>query len=194
MDSIEVLRGLHRGIRFMFENSIRSVFTPEQLKERPDDRGNSIAWLIWHVARTEDMIVNSIIKGTPQVLIEGNWGDRLGIDATHIGTGLGEGEVAEFTKELNVDAADEYWNEVSKASYRWIKSIAAEDLDLIPALDERLSAIPPILAGSDNQGPIQFWSGRNAGFLFGGVVVGHGYIHIGQMQEIGGRIGKRGWF
>jgi hypothetical protein len=194
MDAIEVLRALHRGVRFLFENSVRGVLTHEQMKERPDGRGNSVAWLMWHTARTEDMAINSIIQGTPQILIEGNWAEKLGIDATHIGTGLGEEEVAEFTKELNVEAVDQYWQETANASYRWLKSISSSDLDVVPDFQERLAAVPPVIVGGSSELAIQFWKARNAGQLFQGLVIGHGFIHVGQMQEIGGRIGVVGWF
>lgn len=194
MDSIELLKRMHRGVRFAFENTIKSVFTPEEMKGRVDDQGNSISWLVWHMARSEDVVTNTILQGTPQLLTQDGWQDRIGIDAMHIGTGLGEEGAAEITKQINVEAADEYWQAVAKVSYEWLKSIKPEDLDVVPDLSERLSTIPPILAAGENQGPIQFWNGLDAGRLFSAIVVGHGYIHVGQMQEIGGRLGRVGWF
>jgi hypothetical protein len=178
----------------MFDSSVKSVLSYEQMKDRVDDKGNSIAWLMWHMARTEDVIVNSLIKGTQQVVLAGDWMTRLGIDAHHIGTGLGDDEVGEFTKKMNVDAVDEYWNAVQKATFAWIKTVTEEELDAVPDMDERLKSIPPIIVGDENQMAGTFWSGRTVGQLFTGVVIGHGYIHIGQMQEIGGRLGKIGWF
>lgn len=186
---------MHRGVRFLFENSIMNVFTPEQLKERIDDNGNSIAWLMWHLARSEDMVVNLMIRGEPQMLFEGDWNERLGIDADHIGTGLQDDEVGELTKEMNVEAVDEYWKALTKTSFAWLKSIENSDvLDEVPDIDERLRSAPPIVAGGANDAALQFWKGRSSGDLFTGIVIGHGYIHVGQMQEIGGRLGKRGWF
>ena len=164
------------------------------MKERPGERGNSVAWLMWHTARTEDMALNSLIQGTPQILIDGDWGNKLGIDATHIGTGLGDDEVADFTKELNVEAVDEYWQETAKASYRWLKSISETDLDFVPDFEERMASSPPVIASGGSELATQFWKGRNTGQLFQGLVIGHGFIHVGQMQEIGGQLGHVGWF
>lgn len=178
----------------MFEQSIRSVFTPEQMKERIDERGNSIAWLMWHTARTEDLVTQSLIQGKPQVFIADGWGPRLGIDESLNGTGLGDEEVAEATKSLNVEAVDEYWQATAKASFAWLKSITPEDLDVVPDLDARIADTPPVLRGEGNQAIWEFWRGRNVAFLFNGPIVSHGYIHVGQMQEIGGRLGRVGWF
>jgi hypothetical protein len=194
MDSVELLKRMHRGVRFAFENTIKTVFTPEQMKERVDDKGNSIVWLAWHLARTEDVVTNTILQGTPQLLTQDNWQARLGIHVTHIGTGLGDEGAAEITKQINVEAADDYWQAVAKASYEWLKAIDPKDLEEVPNLPERLAAVPPVLASATNQGVTQFWNGLDAGRLFSAIVIGHGYIHIGQMQEIGGRLGRVGWF
>lgn len=194
MDSIEVLRGLHRGVRFMFEQSIKSVFTPEQMKERIDERGNSIVWLMWHLARTEDLIVQTIFQGQPQLFESEAWGEKLGIDETLNGTGFGDEEVAEFTKAIDFSAADEYWQATAKASYRWLKSITEAQLDDIPDIDSRLAGAPPVLRGEANEGLWAFWRGRTTAFLFTGPIISHGYMHVGEMQAIGGRLGQIGWF
>lgn len=194
MDLITWVRGQHRGIRFFFENAVLGVLTPEQLKERPGEQGNSIAWLMWHLARTEDVMVNSVIRGEPQLLTSDDWPKRLRLEDTHMGTGLSDDEVGKVTGELDPLVADEYWKTVADATNAWLKSISPEVLDEIPDMYQRLSEIPPILAGADNQAMVEFWRGRTAGFLFGATVINHGYIHVGEMQAIRGRLGVQAWF
>jgi DinB family protein len=176
----------------MFERSIQTIFTPEEMKQRIDDRGNSIAWLIWHTARTEDMVVQALIKGDPQILFSGDWQQRLGVDASHIGTGIGEDEIGDFMKSMNVEAVDDYWKTVAKTSFEWLKSTSPEELDEIIDVEKRLESVPDVVVGGNNA-LTQFWNNRNAAFLFQGPVISHGYIHVGQMQEIGGRLGRTGW-
>jgi hypothetical protein len=170
------------------------VLSAEQMKERPGGVGNSVAWLVWHVARSEDMIVNAIIREQPQILLEDAWQEKLGIDATHIGTGLGDDEVGNFTDKLDPIAADDYWRTVAESTYEWLRTLEASDLDRIPDFDKVLKAIPSVLASGDSQGAIDFWNGRSVAYLLGGVVINHGYIHVGEMQAITGRLGEQGWF
>ena len=176
----------------MFEQSIQSVFTPEEMKERIDGRGNSIAWLMWHTARTEDLAVQTLIKGEDQLLFQSDWSERLGIDVSHIGTGLPEEELGEFSKSINVEAADEYWKTVAKNSFEWLKSTTPEQLDEKVDVEKRLEGVPDVIVAG-NTALTQFWNNRTTAFLFQGPVISHGYIHVGQMQEIGGRLGKTGW-
>jgi hypothetical protein len=47
-----------------------------QLRARPFGL-HSIAWLLWHISRCEDIGVNRILVDRKQVLDEGGWIDRL---------------------------------------------------------------------------------------------------------------------
>jgi hypothetical protein len=44
--------------------------TDEQMRVRPREDLNSLAWLLWHVARAEDVFVNLVLAGRPQVFDE----------------------------------------------------------------------------------------------------------------------------
>jgi hypothetical protein len=194
MDVIPWIKGQHKGVRFFYETAVRNVLSAEQMKERPGGVGNSVAWLVWHVARSEDMIVNAILREQPQILLQDAWQEKLGIDATHIGTGLGDDEIGDFTDKLDPIVADDYWRTVAESTYEWLRTLEASDLDRIPDFDKVLKAIPSVLASGDSQGAIDFWNGRSVAYLLGGVVINHGYIHVGEMQAITGRLGEQGWF
>jgi len=48
----------------------------EQMRARPGKGLNSILWLLWHTARTEDAAVNLVVHAGTQVLDEG-WARRM---------------------------------------------------------------------------------------------------------------------
>src|SRR5919206_4677208 len=49
-----------------------------QMRVRPREDLNSLAWLMWHIARAEDIMVNRLIAGRSQVFDEA-WAKRLGV-------------------------------------------------------------------------------------------------------------------
>ena len=49
----------------------------DQMRLRPHPQLNSIAWLLWHMARSEDMGVNRLIANRPDVLTGDGWASRL---------------------------------------------------------------------------------------------------------------------
>src|SRR5438034_8395477 len=49
----------------------------DQVRRRPDPRVNTIAWLLWHAARIEDVGVNGLVADRPQVLDDEEWLGRM---------------------------------------------------------------------------------------------------------------------
>ena len=66
--------------------------TDEQMRARPGKGVNSPVWLLWHMARTEDVAVNLVVTDTGQVLDDG-WAPRLNVPCRHMGTGMTDDEV-----------------------------------------------------------------------------------------------------
>ena len=44
-----------------------SGLSDEQMRRRPGEGVNSIVWLLWHMARTEDVAVNLVVAARTQV-------------------------------------------------------------------------------------------------------------------------------
>ena len=61
--------------------------TDAQMRVRPREDLNSVAWLMWHIARAEDIMVNTILAGRPQVF-DDTWMKRLGIGRRDFGIGM----------------------------------------------------------------------------------------------------------
>src|SRR2546427_266231 len=62
----------------------------EQMRVRPREDLNSLAWLLWHIARAEDIMVNVILSGREQVCDDG-WLKRLGVSRRDFGIGSAGG-------------------------------------------------------------------------------------------------------
>src|SRR5262249_31533765 len=94
---------------------------------------NSIAWLVWHMARAEDAGVNRIGAEQPQVLDEQNWLGRLGIERRDAGRGMASAEVDALSERIDVEALRAYWRAVTARTRQVVGGLAPEDLDtLVP--------------------------------------------------------------
>src|SRR6478609_3045858 len=96
-----------------YEDSVLDGLTDEQWRARPAGGGNSIAWLVWHMARTEDVAVNLLVAGRPQVLHEEGWLERLKI-RQDIGTSMSDEEVGDFSAQVDIDAILAYRHTVGR--------------------------------------------------------------------------------
>jgi hypothetical protein len=74
----------------------------EDLAFRPDGSANSIAWLVWHLARIQDDHIADLAQ-TKQVWSDG-WSKRLGLPFEESDTGYGHSskEVMEVKVEANL--------------------------------------------------------------------------------------------
>ena len=80
------LKHLHAGL-----DKTLAELTPEQLHTVPagHPKANTIAWNLWHVARTEDNVVRFVLQNRrPTVWQEGGYAEKLGLPPVAQGTGM----------------------------------------------------------------------------------------------------------
>src|SRR5947209_9556651 len=77
--------------------------TDEQMRVRPREDLNSLAWLMWHIARAEDIFLNPVLAGRTQVFDEG-WAGKLAITRRDFGIGMTSPEVTELTRQIDLAA------------------------------------------------------------------------------------------
>ena len=78
------LKRMHEAL----DGSLKGL-TPEQRHTIVHVRANSIAWVVWHVVRTEDGIVRWVAQNRrPPVWTEGGYAEKLGLPPVAQGTGM----------------------------------------------------------------------------------------------------------
>ncbi|HEX9869989.1 MAG TPA: DinB family protein [Candidatus Tectomicrobia bacterium] len=68
MDILQAFLERHVALQGRQLSSIPDALTDDQIRSRPDAVVNSIAWLLWHVARGEDVYMNRLLSDRSQVL------------------------------------------------------------------------------------------------------------------------------
>lgn len=114
----------------------------DQLAASPGG-GNSIAWLVWHLARGQDAQVADV-AGTEQVWTAQGFHDRFGLPFGPGATGYGQS--AEEVAQVRVDAEllSAYLHAVHDASLAFVSGLGEADLDRV--VDDRWD--PPVTLGA----------------------------------------------
>lgn len=86
-----------------FAGDVLRGLPPEALTWRPDDEANTIAWLIWHLARVQDDHVAHLADGA-QVWSQDGWAERFGIEPGDMG--IGYGDSSDDVAALRPDSAE----------------------------------------------------------------------------------------
>jgi hypothetical protein len=117
--------------------------TDEQANYRPSPSANSIAWLIWHSARVQDLQL-APIAGVEQVWKTGGWVDRFALDlpANDSGYGHGANEVAKV--QVQADLLAGYYHAVHDLTLGFVGDVTAKDLERV--VDSNWD--PPVTASS----------------------------------------------
>ncbi len=116
---------------------------PEQLLEAPGPGANTIAWLIWHLARVQDHHIAELLD-TEQIWAGGDWARRCGLEPDPSNTGYGHGpdEIATVRPD-GPDVLLEYLDAVDRRTRTMLEQLGPEDLDRI--VDRRWD--PPVTMG-----------------------------------------------
>jgi hypothetical protein len=117
----------HESIQHMVERRLLNRLNEEQMRTKPRPGVNSVAWLLWHMARLEDVAVSRFVLGCPQMLAQGRW--DLGVARQDVGFGMTDEEVAEFSAAVDVPALLEYYRSVSRKTREMMLSLRPETFD-----------------------------------------------------------------
>lgn len=130
MTGADVLVDGFQRVRDEVHPAVRGL-TPEELSVRLDGQGNSIAWLVWHLARVQDHHVADA-AGTEQVWTAEGWADRFGLPFDPGATGYGHGpdDVAAL-KVASGDLLTGYYDAVHQRTVRFVEGLTDEDLDRV---------------------------------------------------------------
>lgn len=115
----------------------------EVLHRMPEERHSSIAWLVWHAARQQDVQVAEL-AGEEEVWRSAGWADRFGLDRPVEAMGFGDSpaEVAKVTVSDPALLAG-YLEAVTDRTVEYVRGLSDEDLDEI--VDRRWD--PPVTRG-----------------------------------------------
>ncbi|OBG17570.1 hypothetical protein A5765_05475 [Mycolicibacterium celeriflavum] len=115
--------------------------TDETAFFRPTSTANSIAWLIWHSARQQDVQISDIAN-TEQVWLRDGWVDRFGLDLPRDDMGYGHSPEEVGRVRVSADLLAGYSHAVHKATLEYIASVTVDELSRI--VDDRWK--PPVTA------------------------------------------------
>jgi hypothetical protein len=124
-------------------DEITDGLTDEQADYRPSPSANSIAWLIWHSARVQDIQL-APIAGIEQVWTAGGWVDRFGLDLPRDDSGYGHGPAEVAKVHASVDLLAGYYHALHKVTLEFVAGVTAADLERI--IDHNWD--PPVTASA----------------------------------------------
>lgn len=123
-------------------NRAVSGLDEDRLATPPEPGANTIAWLIWHTARGQDVQI-AALDDSDEVWKSQGWADRfhLPLDDSAMGYGMDASEVV--LVRASADLLTGYLDAVTTRTRSYLEGLSGDDLDAV--VDENWN--PPVTAG-----------------------------------------------
>ena len=122
-------------------DELTAGLTDDVATYRPTPEANSIAWLVWHSARVQDVQVCDIAK-TQDVWSADGWVDRFALDLPRDDTGYGHSAESVAKVRAPADLLAGYYRAVHDMTLKFVATLSTDDLARV--IDTRWD--PPVTA------------------------------------------------
>lgn len=159
---------------------------PQRWTEQADSGGSSIAWLLLHVARHQDLAVQTAIRNQPPLFLAER--GAMGLGSMPTWAGLTETEDPAVSNAPSSDALLNYVVGVFAGTQRWMSRLSAMAMESVPDTRRRLEK-HALLPHDEVPWLYANWSGKSVSWFVQGPVLGHGHGHVGEAVSVRNRMG-----
>jgi hypothetical protein len=167
-----------------FEDAVLAGVTEEQYRVILEGQEHTIAWLLWHMARCEDITMNLLVAGTSQVLLQDDWLKKLRTSMVDTGNTMNREEILRFSEQIDIAALRAYLLAVGKRTREIALELTASDLTrkVDPSRMELVWQQGAIVEGS--RSIADYWSKRDVKGLLLMPASRHLLTHLNEVLEI----------
>lgn len=180
MNTIDYLDRQLTNINRLLHEIVGDVSEEEWLSRAAPGQ-NRIGFITWHIARTQDTVVQTWIRTVPEVLHRPEWAHWEELRPLGMGAGIRLEEADRIAAVVRMDETFTYVDLVHQEIVTWLRQQNEDDLDQVPDSTKNLAPFPEYqatgfhaeLGGMFNQ-PI--WN------LLMRPCIGHIHRHLGELQ------------
>jgi hypothetical protein len=184
MDAVQFFLLRYEPVHRFVTERLLTELDEAQIRCRPVESVNSVAWIVWHTARAEDIGVSRFIAHRPQLFFEDAWGPRLNVPEPDLGTGMTAAEVADLSARVDLAALRTYWDALEQRTRAIVEGLRPEDLDVVNApayIQDVVEKDQMFRAGGEwVEG---FWMelpDRSKGYFLGYLGLTHIWVHLSE--------------
>ena len=169
----------------LFDSVIQLVPT-QRWCEQADGGGSTIAGLLLHIARHQDLAINTVVRNHEPLFAA--HAATLGLADAKPGVGLPEKEDPAVTSRVGADPLLAYITAVFDGTQQWLAGLGTLALDIEPHVDYRLTNKGG-LTEADFPWLYNMWNGKTLAWFVQWPVIGHAHAHVGEAISIRNRMG-----
>lgn len=195
-DGIETLFELRKELMQaadgFFRDLSREEFCAMPFINAEGYHSKTVAYSLWHIFRIEDIVANTLIAGCGQVFFRGNYKERTNSPIITTGNELVKQQIAEFSRQLNLDELQNYIHEVKAQTEKILCALSYSDLKKKVSAERRkeLESLNVVSTDESAAWLIDYWCGKDFRRLVQMPFSRHWIMHIEAALRIAGKLRK----
>ncbi len=157
----------------------------------PEKEDHSIAWILWHLARIEDVTMNILVAGRSPVLNE-SWYQVIGFDSIETGNALDPAGIKRLSQMVNVEALQDYRVHVGRRTREIVQELDPKELEqkISPAGLERILEDGAVVEST--RWLLEYWGKKTVAGLLLMPPTRHNFVHLNEAARLNKKIRKYG--
>jgi hypothetical protein len=116
-----------RSKLWSFEDELLEGMSEGEIRRIPAGGEHSIAWILFHLARIEDISMNMLVAGTPQLFSRDDWAGRMSVSVLHSANKMDDVSLAELSARIDIRFLRRYRTAVARRTRQLVQRLEAED-------------------------------------------------------------------
>jgi hypothetical protein len=180
---------VHSGIMsavgsLSFEDEVINDMNDNQIRCIPDRMDHSIVWILWHLARIEDVTMNMLVAGNKQVFDRGKWLGKLKVSLIHTGNAMSIREITELSNRIDIVQLIKYRVAVGRQTEKIVRQLDSAKIDQKVSSTRLDLILQERVVIEDAKGLISYWSKRTIAGLLLMPPTRHCFIHLNEALKI----------
>lgn len=190
------------GTLFTLRNSLWNTITSFRNELNRDDfnaipfinadgyHSKTIAYSLWHIFRIEDIVAHTLVAEDDQVFFKEDYQKRINTAIITTGNELVKQEIADFSKELDLDELYNYIEEVKNSTEEIVKGLSFDDTKrkISEETKEKLKSLHTVSEDENAIWLIDYWCNKDVRGLIQMPFSRHWIMHIEACLRIRNKI------
>jgi hypothetical protein len=167
-----------------FEDEILIGLDEPSIRKIPEGNEHSIAWILYHLARIEDVTMNMLVAGSEQLLKREDWLVKMNAPVLDTGNAMNIEKVALLSGALDITALRAYRMAVGRNTEGIARKLSASDLSqqVDPARLEKVKSEGAVVTEAPEV--LEYWGKKTIAGLLLMPATRHCILHLNEALRI----------
>jgi hypothetical protein len=156
----------------------------DEYRMMPSEKGETITWIVWHIARIEDLTMGILVNNGDQIF-NNYWQEIIHSSITDTGNALTYDEIIQFGIGLDIEAMLAYRNAVGKRTREIVQQLDEEELKRKVTADglEKIRLEGGVTGQENSAWLLDFWGKKDVAGLLLMPPTRHVILHLNECSK-----------